>query len=112
LTISPKHLNFGNSTLVNATSKPKKIKIQNKGSKKKGVAVTIESVSPLSPPSFQVTNPCSVIEPGRSCDVSAVFAPTSTTRASATLVITTNDSLLPTASVMLEGTGKQRKTKK
>ena len=112
LTISPKHLNFGNSTLVNGTSKPKKIKIQNKGSKKKGVAVTIESVSPLSPPSFRVTNPCSVIGPARSCDVSVVFTPTSTTRASATLLITTNDSLLPNASVTLEGTGKQRKIKK
>ena len=112
LTISPTRLNFGNSTLVNATSKPKKIKIQNKGSKKKGVAVTIESVSPLSPPSFRVTNPCSLIGPARSCDVSVVFAPTSTTPASATLVITTDDSLLPEASVMLEGTGKQRKIKK
>jgi hypothetical protein len=112
LTISPTRLNFGNSTLVNDTSKPKKIKIQNKGSKKKGVAVTIESVSPLSPPSFQVTNPCSVIGPGRSCEVSAVFKPASTTPASATVTITTNDSLLPKASVMLEGTGKQRKVKK
>ena len=112
LTISPTRLNFGNSTLVNDTSKPKKIKIQNKGNKKKGVAVTIESVSPLSPPSFQVTNPCSVIGPGKSCEVSAVFKPASTTPASATLTITTNDSLLPKASVMLEGTGKQRKMKK
>jgi Abnormal spindle-like microcephaly-assoc'd, ASPM-SPD-2-Hydin/Galactose oxidase, central domain len=112
LTISPTRLNFGNSTLVNATSKPKKIKIQNKGTKKKGVAVTIESVSPLSPPSFRVTNQCSVIEPGRSCEVSVVFTPTSTTAASATVIITTDDSLSPKASVMLEGTGKQRKAKK
>jgi hypothetical protein len=112
LTISPTRLNFGNSTLVNATSKPKKIKIQNKGTKKKGVAVTIESVSPLSPPSFRVTNPCSVIEPGRSCEVSVVFTPTSTTAASATVIITTDDSLSPKASVMLEGTGEQRKAKK
>jgi Abnormal spindle-like microcephaly-assoc'd, ASPM-SPD-2-Hydin/Galactose oxidase, central domain len=112
LTISPTRLNFGNSTLVNATSKPKKIKIQNKGTKKKGVAVTIESVSPLSPPSFRVTNQCSVIEPGRSCEVSVVFTPTSTTAASATVIINTDDSLSPKASVMLEGTGKQRKAKK
>jgi Transmembrane protein 131-like N-terminal/Galactose oxidase, central domain len=112
LTISPKRLDFGKSTLVNATSKPKKIKIHNKGSKKKGLAVTIESVSPLSPPSFRVTNPCSVIGPGRSCDVSVVFTPTSITPASATLIITTNDSVLPEASVTLEGTGKQKKAKK
>ncbi len=112
LSISPKRLDFGKSTLVDATSKPKKIKIHNKGNKKKGVAVTIESVSPLSPPSFRVTNPCSVIGPGKSCDVSAVFTPTSTTPASATLIITTNDSLLPEASVTLEGTGKQKKAKK
>lgn len=112
LTISPKRLNFGKSTLVNATSKPKTIKIHNKGTKKKGVAVTIESVSPLSPPSFRVTNSCSVIGPGSSCEVSAVFMPTSTTPASATLTITTNDSLVPKASVQLEGTGKQPKVKK
>lgn len=112
LTISPKRLNFGKSTLVNATSKPKTIKIHNKGTKKKGVAVTIESVSPLSPPSFRVTNSCSVIGPGSSCEVSAVFMPTSTTPASATLTITTNDSLVPRASVQLEGTGKQPKVKK
>ena len=112
LSISPKRLDFGKSTLVDATSKPKKIKIHNKGNKKKGVAVTIESVSPLSPPSFRVTNPCSVIGPGKSCDVSVVFTPTSTTPASATLIITTNDSLLPEASVTLEGTGKQKKAKK
>ncbi|MGC1341919.1 MAG: choice-of-anchor D domain-containing protein [Candidatus Binataceae bacterium] len=112
LTISPAQLNFGKSTLVNATSKPKKITIHNKGSKKNGVAVTIESVSPLSPPSFRVTNSCSVIGPGSSCEVSAVFTPTSTTPASATLTITTNDSLLPRASVPLEGTGKQPKVKK
>ena len=107
LVISPKSLNFGKSTVVGKTSKPKKVTIKNGSSKKSGITVRITGESPVAP--FTVTSECNTtLEPGKSCKVSVTFSPTDTTEHTGNLTIDDNEAGAP-PTVPLSGTGKAAK---
>ncbi|MGD0673105.1 MAG: protease pro-enzyme activation domain-containing protein [Candidatus Binatus sp.] len=108
LTISPASLAFGKTVTVETTSKAKTLTIKNAGSKKKGLAVIIESES-ASPPVFRVTSGCEqTLDPGKSCKVSVTFTPPDTLLQTAKLLITDNVTGSPQR-VPLSGTGKAAK---
>jgi len=108
LTISPASLAFGKTVTVETTSKAKTVTIKNAGSKKKGLAVIIESES-ASPPVFRVTSGCEqTLDPGKSCKVSVTFTPPDTLLQTAKLLITDNVTGSPQR-VPLSGTGKAAK---
>ena len=107
LVISPKSLNFGKSTVVGKTSKPKKVTIKNASSKKSGITVRITGESPVAP--FTVTSECNTtLEPGKSCKVSVTFSPTDTTEHTGNLTIDDNEAGAP-QEVPMSGTGKAPK---
>ena len=110
LTISPKSLSFGKSTVIGSVSKPRTVTIKNAGKKKTGLAVSIENES-ASPSVFAVTSQCDqTLAPGKSCKVSVTFSPTNTTEQSGQLTINDNAIRSP-QSVGLSGTGKAPKKK-
>jgi len=107
LTFSPSSLAFGKTVVVGTTSAPKTVTIKNAGTKKTGLAVSIESES-ASPP-FAVKSECEkTLEPGKSCKVSVTFTPANTTRQTGSLKIYDNVIGSP-QSVPLSGTGKAAK---
>ncbi len=107
LVISPKSLNFGKSTVVGKTSKPKKVTIKNGSSKKSGITVRITGESPVAP--FTVTSECNTtLEPGKNCKVSVTFSPTDTTEHTGNLTIDDNEAGAP-QEVPMSGTGKAAK---
>ncbi len=94
--------------IVGNTSKPKTVTIKNAGSKKTGLAVSIESES-ASIAVFAVKSTCSTpLEPGQSCKVSVTFSPTGTTAQTGSLNISDNVIGSP-QSVGLSGTGRAAK---
>jgi hypothetical protein len=110
LTISPKSLSFGNKQTIGKTSKAKSVTLKNSGSKKTGVAVSIESET-ASPPVFTVKSGCEkTLKPGKSCKVSVTFNPPDTTLRTSSLMIFDNLAGSP-QSVGLSGTGKAAKKK-
>lgn len=107
LKISPKSLNFGKSTVVDAVSKPKTVTIKNGSSKKSAIAVSITGESATPP--FAVSNACStMLEPGKSCKISVTFTPPSTTEQTGELTINDDETGAP-QHVPLSGTGKAPK---
>jgi hypothetical protein len=112
VSVSPSTLNFGDSTTVGDTSKPKEVTIKNTGKKKIGqpVSVAMESASPSV---FAVKTQCEeTLEPGKSCKVAVTFKPVDdTTSETGTLTISDGASGSP-QSVHLSGKGKAPKVKK
>ena len=107
LTISPKSVSFGKSTVVGSVSKPKMVTIKNASSKKSGIAVSITNQTTAAP--FAVTSGCrTTLAPGQSCKVSVTFSPTDTTARSGNLTINDNEAGAP-QEVPLSGTGKAAK---
>ena len=107
-----KSINFGKSTAVNATSKPKDATVKNASSKKSGTSATIASAT-SSNSVFVVTQQCSpaTLAPGKSCKIGVTFKPTSTTPETGELIITDNAEGSQQR-VTLSGTGKAPKVKK
>jgi outer membrane protein assembly factor BamB len=104
LTISPHALAFGNKVRAGTTSKPKTVTIKNAGSKKTGLAVSIEMESAL-PSVFAMKSKCEkTLAPGKSCKASVTFNPTDTTPQSGRLMIYDNVIGAP-QTVGLSGTG-------
>ncbi len=111
LTISPNSLAFGDKTTVGKTSKAKTVTIKNDGSKKTGLAASIEMEN-ASPSVFAVKSECeTTLAPGMSCKVSVTFEPMDTTPQTGSLMIFDNVTGAP-QSVGLSGTGKVLKMKK
>ncbi|HUY27565.1 MAG TPA: S53 family peptidase [Candidatus Binataceae bacterium] len=107
-----KAINFGKSTKVNTTSKPKDATVKNASSKKGGATATI-GIATTTNPVFAVTSQCApaVLAPGKSCKIFVTFAPTDTTPASGNLMIN-DDAIGSPQSIPLSGTGKAPKVKK
>ena len=108
LVIKPSTLNFGKSTLKNATSAPLPLTITNASTGASGVLVSITGQSTSSP--FAVSHQCDkTLLPGKSCTVKVTFHPTDTAVLhTGQLMIADNATGAP-QSVVLMGKGKPRK---
>ena len=108
LVIKPSTLNFGKSTLKNATSAPLPLTITNASAGASGVLVSITGQSTSSP--FAVSHQCDkTLLPGKSCTVKVTFHPTDTAVLhTGQLMIADNATGAP-QSVVLMGKGKPRK---
>jgi hypothetical protein len=103
-------LAFGDKTTVGKTSKARDVTIKNDGSKKTGLAVSIEMES-VSPSVFSLESGCDrTLEPTKSCKVSVTFKPANTTPQSGSLKIF-DDAVGSPQSVAISGTGKAVKKK-
>jgi subtilase family serine protease len=111
LTVS-RAINFGKSTKVGSTSKPKDAVVKNKSSKKSGASATIGTAT-SSNPVFTVTQQCSpaTLAPGKSCKIAVTFTPTSATPETGELTIEDN-AAGSQQRVPLSGTGKAPNVKK
>jgi Beta-propeller repeat/Abnormal spindle-like microcephaly-assoc'd, ASPM-SPD-2-Hydin len=107
-----KSINFGKSTMVNATSKAKSVSVKNASTKKSGAVLNV-TMATTNNPAFQVTGQCapSVLTAGKSCKIDVTFMPTNTTPQTGTLTIEDNGSG-GSQTVPLSGTGKAPKVKK
>ncbi len=105
-------INFGKTTIVGATSKPKDATVKNASPKKGGASATIGSATSNNSV-FVVTEQCSpaTLAPGKSCKIAVTFKPTGTTAETGELTITDNAAGSP-QHVALSGTGKAPKVKK
>ncbi len=104
LTFSPRSLNFGKSTKLDKTSKPKKVKIKNASSKKSKIIVTIRGETTDAP--FAVKTQCiKALAPGKTCEVSVTFTPTDTSPQTGKLTVN-DDAMDAPQTIPLKGTGK------
>jgi hypothetical protein len=98
-------LAFGDKVIVGTASKAKSVTIKNAGSKKTGLAVSIEMEN-ASPTTFTMKTECQkTLAPGKSWKASVVFKPTDTMPQNGKLMIFDNVVGAP-QSVGLSGTGK------
>jgi len=107
LTFSPKSLNFGKTTTVLKTSKPKKVKIKNASSKSSKIIVMIEGETAAPP--FAVKTQCiKSLAPGKTCEVSVTFTPPDDGVHSGDLIVN-DDAMDAPQRIPLSGTGKAPK---
>jgi FtsP/CotA-like multicopper oxidase with cupredoxin domain len=101
-TVTPTSLAFGNVPLA-TTSTAQGVTLTNTGTSPLTVAISLAGANPGD---FAQTNACGTsLAAGSSCSISLTFHPTLAGARSASLVITTNDPLNPTLTVLLNGTG-------
>jgi subtilase family serine protease len=105
-------INFGKTTIVGETSKPKDATVKNASPKNGGASATIGTAISNNPV-FVVTEQCSpaTLAPGKSCKIDVTFKPTGTTAETGELTITDNAAGSP-QHVALSGAGKAPKVKK
>jgi hypothetical protein len=107
LTFSPESLNFGKSTTVDKTSKPKKVKIKNASSKSSKITVMITGETAAPP--FAVKTQCiKPLAPGKTCEVSVTFTPPDDGVHSGKLIVN-DDAMDEPQMIPLSGTGKAPK---
>jgi hypothetical protein len=103
LHINPPSLNFG-AVKVGSQKGPKNITVSNP--KNSGATVLMEGVSGVAGTEFSVMNGCTApLAPGAQCTIAVTFAPTTTGKQHATLMILDNAKGAP-QSVELKGKGK------